>query len=91
MLVVLGVLAIVLQPGPPEGECVAEGAPSSGFVDSDSGCAISDESYAEIADYNSSPKPFRIVGLLLVLAGVVTAVVTLVRSRRSGPSGSPAP
>ncbi|RYJ05199.1 MAG: hypothetical protein EON52_12805 [Actinomycetales bacterium] len=91
VLVVVGVLAILLQPGPPDGECVPDGTPSSGFTDSDSGCAISQESYDKIADYNSSPKPFRIVGLVLILAGIVVGVVTLVRRRRSGPSGSPAP
>ena len=84
-LIVLGVLAFVLQPGEPAGECVPEGAPSSGFVDSESGCPISNESYAEIADYRSSPKPFRIVGLVLVVAGLGVGITGIVKQVRSSP------
>lgn len=89
-LVLIGVVTIFLQPGGPEAECVPDGAPSSGFVDEESGCAISAESFDEISDYNSSPKPFRIVGLLLIVAGVVVAVVATVRRVRSSGSGSSA-
>ena len=84
-LIVLGVLAFVLQPGEPAGECALEGSPSSGWVDEESGCPISIESYEEIADYRSSPKPFRIVGLVLVVAGLGVGVTGIVKQVRSGP------
>lgn len=87
-LVVLGVLAIFLEPGAPDAECVPDGAPSSGFVDDESGCAISIESFEKIADHNAKPKPFRIVGLLLIVAGVVVAIVATVRRVRSPGSDS---
>jgi uncharacterized membrane protein len=96
-LIVLGVLAFMLQPGAPEGECAPEGATqTSGFQDAESGCPLTIESADEIMDYNSAPKPFRIAGLVLVLAGIATAVVALVRGRNkpgAGPEvpGSPAP
>ncbi|MGJ9413313.1 hypothetical protein ACHAAC_11460 [Aeromicrobium sp. CF4.19] len=91
-LVVLGALSIVLQPGPPESECVPDDVPSSGFVDEEKDCNISQESWEEISEHNSSPKPFRIVGALLVLAGLVTAVVALVVGRRRGTEpGTPGP
>lgn len=82
-LVLLGVVLFALQPGEPEGECVTDGGPSSGFVDSDSGCPISIESYEEIADYRSSAKPFRIAGLVFVLAGVGVAITGAVKKPRS--------
>lgn len=90
-LILLGVLAFVLQPGPPESECVPTNGPTSGFMDEEKDCAISIESFEEISDYNSSPKPFRIAGLLLIVAGIVVGVVGLVKGRRSGTSGSPSP
>ncbi|MBQ1071645.1 hypothetical protein KBX06_00465 [Micromonospora sp. C31] len=85
-LLLLGALSFVLQPGPPEPECAKAGAPTSGFVDDDNrDCAITIESYAEIRDYETSPKLFRIAGAGLVLAGLVVGVVGLVkRSRRPG-------
>lgn len=65
-LIVLGVLAFMLQPGAPEGECAPEGATqTSGFQDAESGCPLTIESADEIMDYNSAPKPFRIAGLVL--------------------------
>ena len=91
-LVVAGVLAFALQPGEPEAVCVQEGTPSSGFVDEDQGgCPISIESYEEIADYRSAPKPFRIAGLLLLVAGVGAGVAALVIGRRGGASSPNAP
>lgn len=88
-LVLVGVVAFLLQPGAPDPECVPDGSPSSGFIDGD--CNISIESWEKIADHNSSPKPFRIVGLLLVLAGIVVGVVALVKRPKDGTPGSPAP
>ena len=90
-LVAVGVVLIVLQPGPPEAECVPEGTPSSGFVDTDQDCPISQESWERISDWESSPKPFRIAGALVILAGIVTGGVALVAGRRrrgdADPSG----
>lgn len=82
-LLLLGVLSFVLQPGPPDPECAAPGAPSSGFVDEDNpDCAITIESFEEIREYETSPKLFRIAGAGLVLAGLVVGVIGLVK--RSG-------
>ena len=53
-LLVLGIVSFALQPvldPKPDSVCVKDGAPSSGFVDSDKDdCPISDASYAKIAD-----------------------------------------
>lgn len=84
VLVLLGVLAFALQPGEPKAECTAENGPTSGFVDEEQDCPISIESWNEIADYRSSPKPLRIAGLVLVVAGVGTAIAGGVSARRSG-------
>jgi hypothetical protein len=78
-LVLLGVLAFILQPGPPDPVCAEPGAPTSGFTaEGNPDCAITIESYNEIRDYETSPKPFRIAGLLLVLGGVGVGVVGLI-------------
>lgn len=78
-LILLGVLAIVLQPGPPDPVCAEAGAPTSGFVaEDDPNCALTIESFNEIRDYETSPKPFRIAGLVLVLGGVVVGVIGLI-------------
>ncbi|WP_121254832.1 hypothetical protein [Nocardioides ferulae] len=89
LLMLLGVVVFLLQPGPPDGECVPEGAPSSGWVISD--CPMSEESYAEIRDYETSPKPFRIAGLILVVTGLAALVVGFVTGRRSSPDAPPTP
>jgi hypothetical protein len=82
-LLLLGVLSFALQPGPPDPECAAPGAPTSGFVDEDNpDCAITIESFAEIRDYETSPKLFRIAGAGLLLAGLVVGVFGIVK--RSG-------
>ena len=71
--------------------------PSSGAIDEDSGCAISVESFDKITEYEAKPKPFRIAGLVLVLGGIVTGVVGLIRKPKgpevTGPQhdGSPGP
>jgi len=79
VLIVLGALSFILQPGPPDGECAPEGTISSGFVDEDKDCPLTIESWDEIADYESSPKPFRIAGLVLVVAGLGVGAVALIR------------
>ena len=83
VLILLGVLAFALQPGEPKAVCTSENGPTSGFVDAEQDCPISQESWNEIADYRSSPKPFRIAGLVLVVAGVGTLVAAGLSARRS--------
>lgn len=66
----------------PDPVCAEPGAPTSGFVaEDDPNCAITIENYNEIRDYETSPKLFRIAGLLLVLSGLVVGVVGLVLRR----------
>ncbi len=86
----IGVLAFFLQPGPPPLECAPDSGVTSGFYDGDKNCPISIESMNEYGDYSSSPKPFRIAGLVLVLAGLVVAVVGLFRKPKNRGSGDPA-
>ncbi|MCW2923548.1 MAG: hypothetical protein JWM98_952 [Thermoleophilia bacterium] len=92
LLIVLGVLCFVLQPvvfAEPDSVCAKPGQPTSGFQDDDKqDCAITQASYKQIADHDSQPKYLNIVGILLVLAGIVLAVVALVRRRR-GPGATP--
>lgn len=72
-------------------ECVAEGGPTSGFVDHDQdGCPVSIESWNEYADWLSEPQPVKAVGSLAVLAGVglgvgvgITAIVQKSRRKNS--------
>ncbi len=90
VLIVLGVVVIALQPGGPDSECVSKNGPTSGFVDGKKDCAISIESFNKMAEYSSKPKPFRIVGLLMVVAGLFVGVVAVVRHFRSPGSGSSA-
>jgi len=84
-LLTLGIFSFVLQPvvnPKPDPVCVADNKPSSGFVDSDKKCNISIASWNKIADWESSPKPFRIVGSVLILAGIAIGIGAGVRSRR---------
>ena len=91
VLVVLGILAFPLQNlGEPKAECAAKGAPSSGFVDDDSGCPITQESYDEIREYESAPKPWRIAGLVLILGGLGLAGYAVIRKRQR-PEAEPEP
>lgn len=77
LLIIVAIVAFLLLNGTkPETVCVADNAPSSGFVDPDKNdCPISDASYAKIADYNSKPKTGRIAGLVLGLMGVGVGIV----------------
>jgi hypothetical protein len=83
VLVALGILAFSLQGlGKPEVECAEEGAPSSGFVDDESGCPITQQSFEEIRDYESGPQVFRIAGLVLIVTGAGAGVYGLTRKNR---------
>lgn len=83
VLIVLGVAAFPLQNlGKPEAECGKEGAPSSGFVDEDSGCPITIDSYNEIREYESGPKLYRIGGIVLIIAGLGFVVVGVTRKKQ---------
>lgn len=84
----VGILLVVLQPGPPKGECVSQGAANSGLVDNESGCAISKESFNEIRDYETSPKLFRIAGLVIVVAGIGTGATAAIRRKPQAPETS---
>lgn len=79
-LIVLAVPSFLLLNGTkPDSVCAEPGTPYSGFVDPDKdNCPITDESYAKIADYNSKPKVGRILGLIMVTAGVGFGVAALV-------------
>jgi hypothetical protein len=81
-LLLLGVLAFVLQPGPPAPVCAEAGAPTSGFVDSDLNCAITIESYNKIREYETSPKLFRFAGAGLVLLGLLVGVAGVLKRSR---------
>lgn len=84
VLVVLGVLAFPLQElGKPDVECAEEGGPTSGFVDDEKGCPITQESFEELREHESGPQVFRIAGLVLVLAGAGVGVYGLTRRSRS--------
>ncbi|MCW2922416.1 MAG: hypothetical protein JWL76_2290 [Thermoleophilia bacterium] len=84
-LITLGLVSFVLQPvldPKPDTKCVADDQPSSGFQDDEKDCNVSIASYEKISDWESKPKPFRIIGLLLVVGGIVTGAIGLVRTRR---------
>lgn len=91
-LIALGVASFAMQPvldPKPDPVCVDKGQPSSGFVDGDNkDCNISQASYEKMADWDSSPKPFRIAGVVLILAGIVVGAIGAVRSRRGAPPSS---
>jgi uncharacterized protein involved in exopolysaccharide biosynthesis len=83
VLVVAGVVAFALQPGEPTPVCARDGAPTSGFVDeAQDDCPISVESWAEISDYRSEPKVFRVAGLVLLVGGVALGGGALLAGRR---------
>lgn len=95
VLVLAGVGLILLEPGPPDGECAEDEMITSGFVDEDSGCALSIESADAIMEYEQGPFWFRIAGLVVILVGVaflIAGIVVAVRGRRAGgpaPPGTP--
>ena len=63
VMIVLGLVCFPLQNlGKPEPKCAAQGAPSSGFTDGDSGCPITIESYNEIRDFDPGPSGSASVG-----------------------------
>ncbi len=105
VMMVLGIVAFpmetVVNPEP-EARCAPAGAAkTSGFVDEESGCAITIESWEEVSDWRSSPKWFRIMGLALVFFGLVGGIVGLILFLRgrtgpaapsaTGPPSDPAP
>lgn len=84
-LLALGIVGFALEPAldpKPDTVCVADGKPSSGFVDDEKHCNVSDASYERIADWEAKPKLFRIAGVGLILAGIVVAVLGAVRGRK---------
>jgi hypothetical protein len=83
-LIVIGVvLMAVPTPGEPKLQCVSQSAPSSGFTDADQDdCPVSVESYEEYAEWSSGPRWDNVAGLVLVVAGLGTAVVAGVKARR---------
>lgn len=84
VLVVLGVVLMVMPtPGEPDLVCAPEGAPSSGFADGDQDdCPVTIESMNEYNDWASGPRWDNIAGLVLVVAGLGTAGVAVVKARR---------
>lgn len=83
VLLVLAIgLFIMPTPGEPELECVPEGSPSSGWVDEESGCPISMESYERHAEWDSKAKWDNIAGLVLVLGSLGAAGAGFVSMRR---------
>lgn len=92
VLVVLGIAAFPLQNlGRPDSVCAKEGAPTSGFIDDEKECGITQESFQKIADYDSKPQVWRIAGIVLIVAGVGMAVYGVTRKRRTPPSSPEAP
>lgn len=94
VLILGGVLAMAFgdtRGEAPAVECVAEGMPSSGFVDDDQGgCPISVESWNEYAEWLTQPRPVILAGGLATLAGVglgvgvgITAIVQKARRKNS--------
>jgi len=90
VLILLGVVSFLfLNPSEPEAECASDPNRTSGFVSEEKDCAISIESYNEIREYETSAKPGRIIGLVLIVAGLVVGGVALVAGRKSPTSPAP--
>ena len=83
LLIVLGVGLFVWEPAGPEAECAKDPSRTSGFVDEEKDCPISIESYEKIREAETGPQWDNIGGLVLVVAGVATAVVAAVRKPKS--------
>ncbi|MFC4495460.1 hypothetical protein ACFPA8_15110 [Streptomyces ovatisporus] len=83
LLIVLGVGLFVWEPAGPEAECAEDSSRTSGFVDEEKNCPISIESYERIRESKTGPQWDNIGGLVLVVAGVGTAVVAAVRKPKS--------
>ena len=86
-LILVGILSIFLQPGPPETECAPDDMATSGYVDDESGCPITTESFNEVREYETSPKLFRLAGLGLIVVGIGVGIFGLTRKKRTdGPA-----
>lgn len=88
-LIVAGVALFALQPGPPEPVCATDPHQASGFADPQQNCPISIDSFNQIREDETSPKWFRIAGVLTGLAGVILAIVVGIARIRS--PGRPQP
>lgn len=87
LLIVLGAVVFMLQPGPPQGDCAPDdGSVTSGYLDTERGCALTVESFEDVMDHESEPKLFRAAGAIVVVAGLGVAGFGAVRARRSGSS-----
>lgn len=90
-LILVGVGLILLEPGPPEGECADDPLMTSGSMSDELDCPLSIESFEELMDYESSPFWFRISGLVVILIGIgfaVTGTVVALRGRKPGDTAS---
>lgn len=87
VMVVLGVVLMVMPtPGEPDLVCAPDGAPSSGYADGDQDdCPVTIESANRYNDWASGPRWDNIAGLVLVVAGIGTGVVALVKARLRSP------
>ena len=86
LLLVVGLFLIFFPFNQVETECAEPGEVSSGFVDDESGCPITIESYQRVIDEESRFKVERVAGLGVVVAGLAVGGVALIRGRRpAGP------
>jgi hypothetical protein len=79
LLIVLGVGLFVWEPAGPEAECAKDTSKTSGFVDEEKNCPISIESWNRIRESKTGPQWDNIGGLVLIVAGVGTAIVAAVK------------
>ena len=88
LLLVVGLFLIFFPFNQVEVVCAQPGEVSSGFVDDDSGCPITIESYQQIADEEARFKVERVTGLGVVVAALAVVGVALARGGgRRQPSG----
>ena len=91
VLVVVGIFLMAFKFNDPQSECVTDGGPTSGFVDSEKSCPISIASYKKIAAEDSRFKVERVTGIALIGAGLVISVVALRRKERDQAGVGPTP